>query len=92
MGEGSATQGRPDGVTLVAFLAVAVFGGLNAIAVKASVRELEPFWSAGSRFVAAALILIVGTRDRLEPERRVREELTAALAELLAALRSSRAT
>jgi len=50
---------RPDLATLIAFLSVAVFGGLNAIAVKASVRELEPFWSAGSRFVAAALILIV---------------------------------
>jgi drug/metabolite transporter (DMT)-like permease len=58
MGNGDAAR-RPDGVTLGAFLAVAVLGGLNAIAVKASVRELDPFWSAASRFVAAALIVSV---------------------------------
>ncbi len=47
----------PDASTLAAFLAVAVFGGINAIAVKLTVRELEPFWSAGSRFVIAGLLL-----------------------------------
>jgi drug/metabolite transporter (DMT)-like permease len=35
-----------------------VLGGLNAIAVKAQVRELDPFWSAGSRFVTAGLLLV----------------------------------
>lgn len=50
--------GRPDTATLLAFAAVAVLGGLNAIAVKASVGELDPFWSAGSRFVVAGLILV----------------------------------
>jgi drug/metabolite transporter (DMT)-like permease len=48
---------RPDAATLAAFVAVAVFGGMNAIAVKLSVRELEPFWSAGARFVIAGLLL-----------------------------------
>lgn len=50
---------RPDGVTIGAFLGVAVLGGLNAIAVKATVLELAPLWSAGSRFVAAAILLAV---------------------------------
>ena len=54
----AATAGsRPNTLTLGAFLAVAIFGGLNAIAVKASVAELEPFWSAASRFIVAGLIL-----------------------------------
>ena len=48
-----------DPVTLGAFIGVAVLGGLNAIAAKASVRELDPFWSAGSRFLVAGLLLVV---------------------------------
>lgn len=49
---------RPDRLTLGAFVAVAVIGGGNAIAVKQSVAELAPFWSAGSRFVVAGLLLV----------------------------------
>ncbi len=52
-------SGSPDSTTLAAFFAVAVLGGLNGIAVKAQVRELDPFWSAGSRFLAAGLLLVV---------------------------------
>jgi drug/metabolite transporter (DMT)-like permease len=48
---------RPDAATVGAFLAVAVLGGLNAIAVKATVRELEPLWGAGTRFATAAALL-----------------------------------
>lgn len=48
----------PDRLTLGAFLAVAVIGGGNAIAVKQSVAELAPFWSAGARFLAAGLLLL----------------------------------
>jgi len=48
---------RPDGATIFAFVGVVVFGGLNAIAVKQSVQELAPFWSAGVRFVVAAALL-----------------------------------
>lgn len=48
---------RPDRLTLGAFVAVAVIGGGNAIAVKQSVAELAPFWSAGARFLAAGLLL-----------------------------------
>lgn len=48
---------RPDRATIAAFVGVVVFGGLNAIAVKATVAELTPFWSAASRFLVAAAIL-----------------------------------
>lgn len=64
-GTGASRPGVPDAPTLVAFVAVAVLGGINAIAVKVSVRELEPFWSAGSRFVIAGLLLgtfVIATR------------------------------
>jgi drug/metabolite transporter (DMT)-like permease len=54
-------------LTLVAFAAVAVLGGLNAIAVKASIRELDPFWSAGSRFVVAGLILVAAVLATRRP-------------------------
>lgn len=48
---------RPDRATVAAFIAIVIFGGLNAIAVKASFGELAPFWSAGSRFMVAGLLL-----------------------------------
>ena len=35
----TASAGRPDRATILAFLGVAVLGGLNAIAVKVSVGE-----------------------------------------------------
>jgi drug/metabolite transporter (DMT)-like permease len=50
---------RPDRLTLLAFAGVVLFGGGNAIAVKESVAELAPFWSAGLRFVVAGLLLLV---------------------------------
>jgi drug/metabolite transporter (DMT)-like permease len=52
------TSPRPDRLTLGAFAAVALIGGGNAIAVKQSVGDLAPFWSAGSRFLAAGLVLV----------------------------------
>jgi drug/metabolite transporter (DMT)-like permease len=52
------SPGPPDRTTILAFVAVALFGGLNAIAVKVTVRELAPFWGAGSRFLAAGAILV----------------------------------
>jgi len=54
---GIPTGPRPDRLTLAAFVSVAVIGGGNAIAVKQSVAELAPFWSAGARFLAAGLLL-----------------------------------
>ena len=58
MTDGLSTSLRPDRLTLGAFVAVAVIGGGNAIAVKQSVAELAPFWSAGARFLAAGLLLV----------------------------------
>lgn len=52
---------RPDGATLLAFLGVALFGGLNTIAVKVTVAELAPLWGAGTRFLAAGAIFAVLT-------------------------------
>jgi drug/metabolite transporter (DMT)-like permease len=48
---------RPDQTTLLAFIGVVLLGSFNAIAVKESIHELAPFWSAGLRFVVAALLL-----------------------------------
>ncbi|MEP7159166.1 MAG: EamA family transporter [Chloroflexota bacterium] len=47
----------PDRLTLAAFVGVALIGGGNGIAVKQSVAELAPFWSAGLRFVAAGILM-----------------------------------
>jgi drug/metabolite transporter (DMT)-like permease len=47
----------PDRLTLIAFLGLVLFGGGNAIAVKATVAELAPFWSAALRFIVAGLLL-----------------------------------
>lgn len=51
------TSARADRQVIAAFLGVVVFGGLNAIAVKATVGELAPFWGAAVRFVAAGAIM-----------------------------------
>lgn len=53
------TAGRPDQATLLAFLGVALLGGLNTVAVRQAVQELDPLWGASSRFLAAGLILAV---------------------------------
>jgi drug/metabolite transporter (DMT)-like permease len=50
-------EARPDRVTLAAFAALILMIGINANAVKATVAELAPMWSAGLRFAAAGLIL-----------------------------------
>lgn len=48
MTDALAATPRPDRLTLGAFAAVALIGGGNAIAVKQSVGDLAPFWSAGA--------------------------------------------
>jgi drug/metabolite transporter (DMT)-like permease len=55
-GLGAALASR---ATLVAFALLVLVGGTNAVAVRFSNVELPPFWGAGSRFVAAALIFWV---------------------------------
>jgi hypothetical protein len=44
---------RVDRVTLVAFFAVVILGGSNAVAVRFSNFELPPFWGATLRFASA---------------------------------------
>jgi drug/metabolite transporter (DMT)-like permease len=56
--------GRPDRATLLAFTGAVLFGGLNTIAVRATVKELDPEWGAGIRFVAAGLIMAALTLAR----------------------------
>ena len=46
----------PDALTLTAFLAAVTLGGANFVAVRYSNRELAPFWGAGLRVAAAALL------------------------------------
>ena len=64
----AAATARPDRATLIAFVGVVLFGGLNAIGVRQTVQELAPFWGATLRFVAAGLILgalVIVTRRRI---------------------------
>jgi len=59
----------PDRLTLLAFGGVVLFGGMNAVAAKQTVAELDPFWSGGLRFVLAGLIMaaIVALTGRAIP-------------------------
>jgi drug/metabolite transporter (DMT)-like permease len=55
-------------LTVLAFGAVIILGGLNGIAAKQILRELEPFWSGVIRFAFAGLIMLaiaVATRRAL---------------------------
>ena len=58
---------RADRVTLAGFVALVLLAGLNPPAVKATVEELAPMWSAGVRFAAAALILVAVMVVRRQP-------------------------
>ncbi len=51
-------QAAPDRLALTGFAMLVLIGGINFPAVKATVQELAPMWSAGVRFTAAALILL----------------------------------
>jgi drug/metabolite transporter (DMT)-like permease len=57
--DGGAAVVRPDAITLVAFAATAVFAGANAVAIRIGFAELAPFWGAGVRFLAAAVLLLI---------------------------------
>ncbi|HEX2090471.1 MAG TPA: EamA family transporter [Actinomycetota bacterium] len=52
-------QTAPDRLALTGFAVLVVIGGINFPAVKATVQELAPMWSAGVRFTAAAAILLL---------------------------------
>jgi drug/metabolite transporter (DMT)-like permease len=66
---------RPSQLTVLAFGAVVVFGGANAIAFKLTVAELAPFWGGALRFLAAGvlmLFLVAATRRSLPRGRSLR--------------------
>src|ERR687890_1901208 len=49
---------RPrEGLVTVAFAAIAVLVGGNAVGIRFSNRELDPLWGAGLRFALAATVL-----------------------------------
>jgi drug/metabolite transporter (DMT)-like permease len=53
-----------DRGTILAFVALILVGGVNAVAVRASNAELAPFWGAALRFIGAGAIfwLLVAVR------------------------------
>ncbi len=50
-------QARSDPATVAAFITIVLFGGLNALAVRASNHELAPLWGAALRFGLASAVL-----------------------------------
>ena len=54
----STGSGLPDRLTLTAFSAAVLIGGVNFVAVRYSNRELEPLFGAGIRFGSAALLFL----------------------------------
>jgi drug/metabolite transporter (DMT)-like permease len=42
------------------FVAIALIGGGNAVGVVVAVQELDPFWAAATRFLAAGILFAVG--------------------------------
>ncbi len=60
-------QSRDDRLVLAALIGTVIIGGSNFVAVKFSNFELPPFWGAGIRFFAAAvLFLIIVVARRIE--------------------------
>jgi drug/metabolite transporter (DMT)-like permease len=49
--------GTADRTALTAFVAMSVLAGGNAVAIRFSNRELDPFWGAGLRFALATALL-----------------------------------
>lgn len=70
---------RPSQATLLAFGAVVLLGGANAIAVKLTVDELAPFWGAALRFVAAGVLMLLVVAATRRPLPRGRSLAGAAL-------------
>lgn len=74
----------PDRLTLLAFSATVVIGGVNFVAVRYSNRELAPLFGAGTRFIIAALLFGGWMAIRRVPLPRGRELIYATLYGLLA--------
>jgi len=56
----------PDRATLAAYVAIAFLGGANAVGIRVSNRELDPYWGAALRFgtAAAVLLLVLAAQKR----------------------------
>jgi drug/metabolite transporter (DMT)-like permease len=54
--ETATSRSAPDRTTLAAFSGLVLLVGANPVAIRFSNRELEPFWGAGVRFTAAAVL------------------------------------
>ena len=70
----SSSPSGPGRATLLAFAGVVLCGGLNTIAVRGTVQELDPEWGAAMRFLVAGLIfagLAIARRQRLSSRRAV---------------------
>jgi drug/metabolite transporter (DMT)-like permease len=50
------SSSAPDRTTLAAFAGLVLLVGTNPVAIRFSNRELKPFWGAGVRFAAAAVL------------------------------------
>jgi drug/metabolite transporter (DMT)-like permease len=60
--------GRPDTTTLAAFGGLVLLIGANVVAIRFTDRDIPPFWGAGVRFVAAAVLfgaMMVARRSSL---------------------------
>src|SRR5688572_15967369 len=55
-----------DRATLAAFAALVVLVGANFVSIRASNRELAPFWGGGLRFALAALLFTLLAAARRE--------------------------
>lgn len=51
-------ESHPDGLTLGVFGVLVLIGGTNFVAARFSNMELAPFWGAGVRLLAAAVVLL----------------------------------
>jgi drug/metabolite transporter (DMT)-like permease len=74
---------RPDSLTLIAFGLLILLGAANVVAVRFTVRELPPFWGAGTRFAIASLLFVAYIWQRHLPLPRGRPLLGALLFGLL---------
>ena len=74
-----AAAAPPDRATLSAFVGVVLCGGLNTIAVRQTVLELDPLWGGAMRFLGAGLIFAVLALARGRP-RLVRRAVIGSLA------------
>lgn len=77
---GSAADRR----TWIAFAALVLFGGANAVAVRQSVLELAPLWAAGSRFATAGSLMSLIALASRQPMPGRRELRSAAIYGLFA--------